>query len=761
MNPIRRPLGLLLAMAIAGASGTVAAQALTPSFTYQGELQRSASAANGTFDMQFLLYDAASGGAQIGSTITVPDVVVTGGLFSVPLDFGPAQFAGDRQWLEIAIRPTGGAAYETLSPRTEVSAAPYAWGAAVALANSVTSTSIVDGSVQSGDLAAGAVGAGQINAAQVQARIATGCAAGSAIRTVAADGTVTCETPLQGPQGPAGPAGPIGATGPAGPQGPTGPQGPAGSADAWSRSGNAGTDPATNFIGTTDAQPLELRTANARSLRLTPASQLLGGIPITASVVAGSNANEITTGARGSTIAGGGTYAGADSTFPTGGPNVVSDAYGFVGGGVSNVVGNEDLSLTNSSFATIGGGAGNRATNFGSTVAGGQENEARGFDAVIGGGFQNLASGERAVIGGGVSNRATGSRASVLGGSNNGASAIGGAVGGGEFNVVSGRLGTVGGGQANTASGEKSTVGGGESNCAGGWFSWAGGRRAKVRPGTGSGIAGTGCFSVVASSANGDEGTFVWADSQATDFISTGANQFLVRAAGGFGFNTNSIPTGIEAVLQGRTGPNANVDLYLKPAAHGRGINMAMLPTAGAAEFRIAQYDGASFTDRILLASNGDFSVTEQAFKPGGGPWAVASDARLKSDVAPLVGTLDRLLSLRGVSYAYRVASTPKSMYLPGRQIGFIAQEVEAVFPDWVTETEEGWKTIGPRGFEALTVEALRELRAESATIDGAQDARMASLEAENAALRAESAGLRARLERLEALLAGHAGHAR
>jgi hypothetical protein len=263
------------------------------------------------------------------------------------------------------------------------------------------------------------------------------------------------------------------------------------------------------------------------------------------------------------------------------------------------------------------------------------------------------------------------------------------------------------------------------------------------------------CSGLTYPGGPGDQGTFVWADSQDANFVSTGSNQFLVRADGGFGFNTNTIPTGIEAVFRSRSGPNEHVDLYLRPASHGRGINIAMIPGAGAAGMNIAQYDGTTFVDRILLASNGDFTVTAQAFKPGGGSWAVPSDARLKSQVEPLVGTLDRLLQLRGVRFEYRPEVTPKAMYLPGPQIGFIAQEVERVFPDWVAESADGYKTVGPRGFEALTVEALRELRAESAAIDGGQSARIAALEAENAELRA-------RLERLEALIGarGSAGDA-
>jgi hypothetical protein len=51
---------------------------------------------------------------------------------------------------------------------------------------------------------------------------------------------------------------------------------------------------------------------------------------------------------------------------------------------------------------------------------------------------------------------------------------------------------------------------------------------------------------------------------------------------------------------------------------------------------------------------------------------------------------------------------------LTGPQIGFIAQEVEQVFPEWITEGDDGYKLLSIRGFEALAVEALRDLYAEN-----------------------------------------------
>src|SRR5690606_14298615 len=123
---------------------------------------------------------------------------------------------------------------------------------------------------------------------------------------------------------------------------------------------------------------------------------------------------------------------------------------------------------------------------------------------------------------------------------------------------------------------------------------------------------------------------------------------------GGIGLNTNTIPGGSDMVLQSRdTSGTGIVDLYMRTAEHGRGINLAMLPGAGAGQFRIAQYDGTTFTDRIFLRSNGDFEVTAQASKPGGGAWAASSDARLKTDVVPLTGALDRLLQLAPMEFSY------------------------------------------------------------------------------------------------------------
>lgn len=103
---------------------------LGTAFTYQGLLQDSANAANGLYDLSFAVYDAASGGNQVGPTLTNSAVGVTNGVFTVMLDFGSNVFAGQALWLESAVRPKGAAAFALLPPREPLTPAPYALYAA-------------------------------------------------------------------------------------------------------------------------------------------------------------------------------------------------------------------------------------------------------------------------------------------------------------------------------------------------------------------------------------------------------------------------------------------------------------------------------------------------------------------------------------------------------------------------------------------------------------------------------------------------------
>ena len=117
--------------------------------------------------------------------------------------------------------------------------------------------------------------------------------------------------------------------------------------------------------------------------------------------------------------------------------------------------------------------------------------------------------------------------------------------------------------------------------------------------------------------------------------------------------------------------------------------------------------------------------VGGDAFKPGGGSWASASDKRLKKNISHLSGALDKITQLNGVTYEW---TNPENHgHLSGTQTGLIAQDVEAIFPEWIAEVDatgqdrelisegEKVKTLKfPHGFNAYVIEAIKELRVEN-----------------------------------------------
>jgi hypothetical protein len=94
-------------------------------FTYQGRFTDGSSPANGSFDFQFSLFDAATAGSQVGSTVTRTALSVSDGYFTTTLDFGSGAFTGNARWLQIAVRPAGQGSYTTLTPRHELTPTPY------------------------------------------------------------------------------------------------------------------------------------------------------------------------------------------------------------------------------------------------------------------------------------------------------------------------------------------------------------------------------------------------------------------------------------------------------------------------------------------------------------------------------------------------------------------------------------------------------------------------------------------------------------
>lgn len=92
------------------------------------------------------------------------------------------------------------------------------------------------------------------------------------------------------------------------------------------------------------------------------------------------------------------------------------------------------------------------------------------------------------------------------------------------------------------------------------------------------------------------------------------------------------------------------------------------------------------------------------------------SDARLKTAVVPLGDVLSRVASLRPVTFRWIDEAFPGAA-TAGAQVGFIAQAVEAVFPELVQTDARGLKAMDYSRLSAALVGAARELAAENAAL--------------------------------------------
>lgn len=613
-------LNSLLALALLGVVPAGLAQGTA--FTYQGQLADGGVPVTGSYDVRAILYNADLGGSQVGLIITNLAVSVERGCFTTPLDFGPGVFDGSRRWLEIAVRPSGSGSFTALNPRQELTPAPYALYALTP---------------------AGPKG----------------------------------DTGPQGPTGPVGPKGDKGDKGDTGAIGPAGPPGPPGSADAWSRTGNAGTNPTGNFLGTTDAQPLVLRAANQPVLRLeaqASGTRIIGG---RAHSLDPSSTNSAILSGRENTIE----AAAHESVIAGGLDNVIArdQRSAFIGGGARNEI------LMDNQHAVIVGGRDNRIgtnTVISLVVGGGENRIANNVDGgLMIGGFRNDILGSNnpnrreiapVLIGG--SDNEIGRESSwtvILGGDNNriGTNCPSAIILGGTNNLVADNAG----------------------------YSLAAGRRSRVN----------------------HQGAFVFSDSQNASFASAGANTFNIRAAGGIHVNGDSAMFFGSSVRQ-------MINLWSDRYGIGVQSSTHYFRTDSAGSF--SWFRGGTHSNSANSPGTG--GVEMMRLNSGGlrvnGTFVSASDRNLKENFEPVNPreVLDKVAALPISTWNYRED--------PGaRHLGPVAQDFHAAFG--VGSDDRHIATVDADGVALAAIQGLNRKLEEQVQ---AQAMRIRQLEVELADLR-------------------------
>lgn len=97
------------------------------------------------------------------------------------------------------------------------------------------------------------------------------------------------------------------------------------------------------------------------------------------------------------------------------------------------------------------------------------------------------------------------------------------------------------------------------------------------------------------------------------------------------------------------------------------------------------------------------------AYDSGG----VVSDARYKKNVEPIQNPMAKIMGLNGVTFDWDHEKYPNEQFKKGKDSGFIAQEVEKVFPEVVLTDSQGYKALEYGNLSALLVEGIKQQQKE------------------------------------------------
>lgn len=572
----------------------------------------------------------------------------------------------------------------------------------------------------------------------------------------------------------------------------------------WNINGNAGTNPGTNFLGTTDNNALQFHVNNMRAMRIEPNST-------SPNLIGGFSGNNVNGGIFGASIAGGGT---------NGNINQVLDNYSVIGGGYNNVAGDMNFDAY---AATVGGGSDNNAIHRYTVVDGGFSNTADRQFATIGGGSYNLASHQYATISGGTSNTNKGDGGSIGGGQGNTIGQYGhsAAIPGGWKNAAYGMFCVAMGNNAkahhngsivmaaNSAtwvSPADSVVSGGEeqmvfrtdggmyitniggvapydpsrliNTSVGAYLSASGVWSAPGFDGNGSALTNLNASNIISGTLNNDRfsalsdlgggsgTTFLrkdgtWANPPATAYsagndLSLSGTTFslendidvnYVRATGAAGLKLfdddnngiyirdgGNVGIGVTDPEYGTLCVHATNSAGLKMTNDGTGSGYNdgfLLSWMSGGNSAVVLWNrentpiafATNNSERMRIKENGyvgigsndpqyKLHVNGTAYATGAA--GALSDGRHKTNVLPISeNTLEQIDKLRPVSFDW---INPLDDGMQGTQLGFIAQEVEEIFPGMVLtqDNEEKTKALKYNEFIPVLVKAVQELKAEN-----------------------------------------------
>ncbi|HIN99978.1 MAG TPA: hypothetical protein EYN07_12155, partial [Flavobacteriaceae bacterium] len=124
-------------------------------------------------------------------------------------------------------------------------------------------------------------------------------------------------------------------------------------------------------------------------------------------------------------------------------------------------------------------------------------------------------------------------------------------------------------------------------------------------------------------------------------------------------------------------------------------------------------------TGIMRIPATNILEIEGNASKTTAGDWLANSDARLKKNIVTFSEekALEKLLALRGVTYEWNDNQTG-SQRPEGTQYGFIAQEIQEVFPENVEKDNLGFYQTAYGTYDALYVQSIKALHQKIETLE-------------------------------------------
>ena len=117
------------------------------------------------------------------------------------------------------------------------------------------------------------------------------------------------------------------------------------------------------------------------------------------------------------------------------------------------------------------------------------------------------------------------------------------------------------------------------------------------------------------------------------------------------------------------------------------------------------------FADRVSIGRDVDPGSSYMLYVQGTayatGTWS-SSDAWFKKNISSIDNSLNKIMKIRGTKFEFRTDEFKDYQFAEGPQFGFIAQELENVFPELVKTESDGYKSLNYSGMIPVLLEAIK-----------------------------------------------------